>query len=92
MNHKMMMNVVGIKRGEVDGNRYAALYMLSDSPEYSRDAVGLGVMKIACDFDLIDRLNPQDVPGIFNADVSLVMAAGGKAGIRVHGLQPVKKG
>lgn len=91
MNQKMMMNVMGIKRGEVDGNRYASLYMLSDSPEYSRDAVGLGVMKISCDFELIDRINPQDVPGQFTADVSLVSVAGGKAGIRVHGLIPVKK-
>lgn len=90
MQQKMIIQVLGIKRGEVDGNKYASLYMTSDTPEYTRDVVGLSVMKVPCEYDLLDRINVHDVPGQFNADVALVSAAGGKAGLKVLNLTSMK--
>jgi len=91
MNTQITMHVLSVKRGEVDGNRYASLMMVSDTPTYERDSAGLQVMKVTCDYDLLDRIDSRAVPGNFIAEVALVTAAGGKAGFKVLQLQPVKK-
>jgi len=92
MNTQINMHVLSVKRGEVEGNKYASLMMVSDTPTYDRDSAGLQVMKVTCDYDLLDRIDPRAVPGNFVAEVALVTAAGGKAGFKVLQLQPVKKG
>ena len=90
MEQTITANVLGIQRGNVDGNKYASIYVLEHADPDDENKKGMMPMKMNCSFELLDNVRAQDLPGDFDITVKLVPAAGGKLGMKAVGLKPLK--
>ena len=90
MEQVITANVLGIQRGNVDGNKYASIFVLEDADPDDENKKGMMPMKMNCSHDLLEKVRAQDLPGDFDISVKLVPAAGGKLGMKAVGLKCLK--
>ena len=83
MNQNMTLSILGARRGSVDGNNYASVYVVQRAEDGDKDNVGMLPMKLSCDFNVLDALDPKQLPGEYECMVRLQPAAGGKVGMHL---------
>lgn len=90
MEQVIKSTVLGIRRGSVDGNQYASIYILENADPDDVNSKGKMPLKMTCSHALLDRVNGNDLPGDFEIKVMMVPAAGGKVGMKAVDLVPLK--
>lgn len=83
MNQTMTLSILGARRGNVDGNNYASVYVAERAPDGDKNNLGMLPMKLSCDFNVLDALDPKNLPGDYECMVRLQPAAGGKVGMHL---------
>jgi hypothetical protein len=81
MNQQMKLHILGARRGSVDGNKYASVYVTQRAEDGDKDNIGVLPMKLSCDFDILEALDPKNLPGEYDCMVRLQPASGGKVGM-----------
>jgi len=79
--------VLGIRRGQVDGNKYASIYLLEEVDD--ENVRGKLPLKMNCTFGLLDTVKPSELPGEYEVQVKLIPASGGKVGMEATALRRV---
>lgn len=92
MQNQITAQVLGIRRGNVDGNNYASIYLLEESDPSKPDEIGKLPIKMSCAHDLLDKVvaDKATLPGTFDLMVKLNMGAGGKASMVATDIRPAK--
>jgi len=93
MQNQIKAHVLGIRRGTVDGNKYASLYILEDAdPAKSADEAGKMPIKVTCSHDILDKVSADKMvlPGDFDVLIKVNMGAGGKATMVATDIRPTK--
>ncbi|MCW8829706.1 MAG: hypothetical protein OQK94_11720, partial [Gammaproteobacteria bacterium] len=93
MQNQIKAHVLGIRRGTVDGNKYASLYILEEAdPAKSADEAGKMPIKVTCSHDILDKVASEkmQLPGDFDVLIKVNMGAGGKATMVATDLRPNK--
>ncbi|MDO6748530.1 hypothetical protein [Gilvimarinus sp. 1_MG-2023] len=81
MNQVLTVELYGASLADVDGRQYASLYIGQKvEDEKEEGAKGIVVMKMPCDPEVYQTLNPPKYPAQVQAHVRLKKAAGGRLG------------
>jgi len=91
MENVINAQVLGIRRGEVDGNKYASIYVLESSDPADNNTKGMIPMKLTCEHALMDNVDDKTLPGEFEIAVKLTPASGGKLGMKATAMKPLKQ-
>lgn len=83
MQQNMTLSILGARRGNVDGNNYASVYVAQRAEDGDKNNMGMLPMKLSCDFNVLDSLDPKQLPGDYECLVRLQPAAGGKVGMHL---------
>jgi len=78
MSNTMRVTILGIKRGEMEGRKYAMLYTTTPTDSNNRDQLGVIPVSMSCDYDLLDAMERKQLPGDYDVMVNLKPGAGGK--------------
>lgn len=81
MNQTMIVDLYGASIAEVDGNKYASLYVgQAVVDEKEEKAKGIVMMKLPCDPEVYDTLRAPKYPVQVELQTRLKKAAGGRMG------------
>lgn len=90
MNINMKLQVIQGKRYEVDGNKGAALFGIEKTDGSNPDLIGMDIMKLNCDYELVDQLR-EFLPCECELVCKPIQGAGQKMSFRVLSVKPVPK-
>lgn len=89
MNQTMVVDLYGASLADVDGTKYASLYVGQQViDEKAESAKGIVVMKLPCDPDVYESLRIAKYPSQVELQVRLKKAAGGRMGQHCTGVVP----
>lgn len=87
MNQTMTVDLYGASISDVDGKKYASLFVgQAVQDEKEENAKGIVVMKLPCDPEVYDSLKLNRYPATVDLHVRLKKAAGGRMGQHCTGV------
>jgi hypothetical protein len=87
MNQTMTVDLYGASIADVEGKKYASLFVgQSVQDEKEENAKGIVVMKLPCDPEVYDALRISHYPSKVDLQVRLKKAAGGRMGQHCTGV------
>lgn len=88
MENIIKAKVLGARRGNVDGTKYASIYIIEDVVNEA-DRKGALPMKLNCDYGVVDHLEAEKLPAEMEMQIRLDMAGGGKAAMFCQAVRPI---
>lgn len=89
MNITMKLKLIQGKRYQVDGNKGGQLFGIEVADGSNPDLIGMDIMKLNCDYDLIDTLRSH-LPCDCEVICKPIQGAGQKMSFRVLSVKPIR--
>lgn len=90
MNSVIVGTIIGANRYNVEGTKGGNIWLMQPVREGDENAVGYEAMKIACPYDLVERIGRDKLPAEYEIEVELSRGAQQTTKLRAKAVRPVK--